>query len=233
MVVNQAFVKKMGWTSNGIGEVVPEMGTVTGIVDYSFSNQTEMEPYCVLWWNNESGTDYIHIRLKEPFDENLVRLNEDMKTLYPQDDIQFRSVSWELQEHFSSERTFRDSTLIACIAILAITLLGVIGYTNDEVRRRSKEIAIRKVNGAEAGHILQMLCRDVAIIALPAVVIGVLLSWQIGNVWVSSNFKDILSISPLVYIGVVIMALAFILGTVIVKSWRVANENPVVSIKSE
>ena len=233
MVVNQAFVKKMGWTSNGIGEVVPEMGTVTGIVDYSFSDQTEMEPYCVLWWNNESGTDYIHIRLKEPFDENLVRLNEDMKTLYPQDEIQFRSVSWELQEHFSSERTFRDSTLIACIAILAITLLGVIGYTNDEVRRRSKEIAIRKVNGAEAGHILQMLCRDVFIIALPAVVIGVMLSWQIGNVWVSSNFKDILSISPLIYVGVGIVALAFILGTVIVKSWRVANENPVVSIKSE
>jgi putative ABC transport system permease protein len=89
------------------------------------------------------------------------------------------------------------------------------------------------VNGAEAGHILQMLCRDVFIIALPAVVIGVLLSWQIGKVWVSSNFKDILFISPLVYIGVVITALAFILGTVIVKSWRVANENPVLSIKSE
>ena len=99
--------------------------------------------------------------------------------------------------------------------------------------RRKGEIAIRKVNGAEAGHILQMLCRDVFIIALPAVVIGVMLSWQIGNVWVSSNFKDILFISPLVYIGVVIVALAFILGTVIVKSWHVANENPVVSIKSE
>ena len=92
---------------------------------------------------------------------------------------------------------------------------------------------MRKVNGAEACHILQMLCRDVFIIALPAVVIGVMLSWQIGNVWVSSNFKDILSISPLIYIGVVILSLAFILGTVIVKSWHVANENPVVSIKSE
>ena len=99
--------------------------------------------------------------------------------------------------------------------------------------RRKGKIAIRKVNGAEVGHILQMLCRDVFIIGLPAVVIGVLLSWQMGEAWISSNFKDILSISPLVYIGVVIVALAFILGTVIVKSWRVANENPVLSIKSE
>jgi putative ABC transport system permease protein len=54
-----------------------------------------------------------------------------------------------------------------------------------------------------------------------------------GDSWISSNFEDILSISPLVYVGVVIVSLAFILGTVIVKSWRVANENPVVSIKSE
>jgi putative ABC transport system permease protein len=78
-----------------------------------------------------------------------------------------------------------------------------------------------------------MLCRDVSIVALPAVIIGVLLSWQMGDSWISSNFEDILSISPLVYVGVVIVALVFILGTVIVKSWRVANENPVVSIKSE
>ena len=137
-------------------------------------------------------------------------------------------------ESLRSTPTVRDMILSGvCPPDMEEYLDGVIGYTNDEVRRRSKEIAIRKVNGAEVGHILQMLCRDVAIIALPAVVIGVLLSWQIGNVWVSSNFKDILSISPLVYIGVVIVSLAFILGTVIVKSWRVANENPVVSIKSE
>jgi len=123
--------------------------------------------------------------------------------------------------------------LVACIAILAITLMGVIGYTNDEVRRRSKEIAIRKVNGAEVGNILRMLCKDVAIIALPAVLIGTLASKYVGELWVSTNFRDILAISPLIYIGVGILAMAFILGTVIVKSWRVANENPVVSIKSE
>ena len=233
ILVNQSFVKAMGWTSNGIGEVVPEMGTVTGIVEYSFPDQKEMEPYCMQWETDEAGPIYTHIRLKEPFDENLIRLNEDIKRIYPQEEIEFWSVALELEEEFETERTFRDSVLVACIAILAITLMGVIGYTNDEVRRRSKEIAIRKVNGAEVGHILQMLCKDVAIIALPAVLIGTLASKYVGELWVSTNFRDILAISPLIYIGIGIVAMAFILGTVIVKSWRVANENPVVSIKSE
>ena len=122
---------------------------------------------------------------------------------------------------------------MACIAILVITLMGLIGYTNDEVRRRSKEIAIRKVNGAEVSDVLKMLCRDIAFIALPAVIIGTLVSKFVGEEWISSNFEDILAISPIIYIGVGIVAMAFILGTVIVKSWRVANENPVLSIKSE
>lgn len=34
--------------------------------------------------------------------------------------------------------------------------MGLIGYINDEIQRRSKEIAIRKVNGAEASSILRL-----------------------------------------------------------------------------
>ena len=40
------------------------------------------------------------------------------------------------------------------LPFLFITLMGLIGYINDEMQRRSKEIAIRKVNGAEASSIL-------------------------------------------------------------------------------
>jgi len=233
IIVNKQFVRKMGWTTNGIGETVSEMGTVTGIIDFSFPNQREPEAFCMQWSNNESGINCIHARLKEPFEENLIRLNEKMKELYPQEDIIFKSVRWHLQSLFEDIRFFRNAVMVACIAILTITLMGVIGYTNDEVRRRSKEIAIRKVNGAEVGNILRMLCKDVVIIALPAVLIGTLASKYVGELWVSTNFKDILTISPLIYIGVGIVAMVFILGTVIVKSWRVANENPVLSIKSE
>ena len=235
ILVNPAFVKAMGWTGDGIGEVVERQGTVTGIVDMEYPNESNDFPYLAKWISNEM-TGYpvaMHARLKEPFEENYIRLNEDMKKLYPNKTPAFTSYDRELKNHFESVRIFRDSVLMACIAILVITLMGLIGYTNEEVRRRSKEIAIRKVNGAEVTDILKMLCRDVSIVALPAVVIGVLLSWQMGEAWISSNFEDILSISPLVYVGVGIVALVFILGTVIVKSWRVANENPVLSIKSE
>ena len=235
ILVNPAFVKAMGWTSNGVGEVVEGQGTVTGIVDMEYPNESNDFPYMVWWVSNET-TGYrimLHARLKEPFEDNLMRLNEEMKKLYPSETPMFISYDRELRNNFEDVRTFRNSVLMACIAILVITLMGLIGYTNDEVRRRSKEIAIRKVNGAEVSDVLKMLCRDIAFIALPAVIIGTLVSKFVGEEWISSNFEDILAISPIIYIGVGIVAMAFILGTVIVKSWRVANENPVISIKSE
>ena len=134
---------------------------------------------------------------------------------------------------FQSARIFRDSVLIACIMIVIITLTGIIGYTNDEVRRRSKEIAIRKINGAEVIDILQLLCRSILYIALPATFAGIILAKYIGDMWIATEFKDILNISPLLYLGTGILTLVLILGTVVVKAWRVANENPVVSIKNE
>ena len=36
---------------------------------------------------------------------------------------------------------------MAAVTMFFVMLMGLIGYTADEVRRRGKEIAIRKVNG--------------------------------------------------------------------------------------
>ena len=111
-------------------------------------------------------------------------------------------------------------------------LMGLIGYTTDEVRRRSKEIAIRKVNGAEASGILEMLSKDVLIVAAPAVIIGTVAAWYINGIWMD-QFAERIPLSPAVYLLVVIANLAVIVGCVLWKSWRIANENPVSSIKSE
>lgn len=99
-------------------------------------------------------------------------------------------------------------------------------------RRRGKEIAIRKVNGAEASSILELLSKDVLVVALPAVVLGTLASWYINGIWME-QFAEQVPLGWVVYLLVVIANLAVIVGCVLWKSWRIANENPVNSIKSE
>jgi len=53
-----------------------------------------------------------------------------------------------IESQYEGTRHFRDGVFVASIAILLITLMGLFGYITDEMHRRSKEIAIRKVNGA-------------------------------------------------------------------------------------
>lgn len=110
---------------------------------------------------------------QEPLDENLARLNEEMHRIYPQKSLVFRSVEQEMRSYAESVRVFRDVTLLVSLTILFIILMGLIGYVNDEIRLRSKEIAIRKVNGAETESILLLLSRDVLWLAIPSVAIGI------------------------------------------------------------
>ena len=125
----------------------------------------------VEWTGKTAAT--LHVRLKEPLDENLARLNEEMHRIYPQKSLVFRSVEQEMRSYAESVRVFRDVTLLVSLTILFIILMGLIGYVNDEIRLRSKEIAIRKVNGAETESILLLLSRDVLWLAIPSVAIGI------------------------------------------------------------
>ena len=123
--------------------------------------------------------------------------------------------------------------MLTFASILLITLMGLFGYINDEVRRRSKEIAIRKVNGAEAYDILSLLSKGMARIAVPAVIIGVICSYFIGKEWLLQFERFRMELSIPLFLLVAIAILFLIFGTVILKSWHIANDDPVNSIKNE
>ena len=154
LLVNSVFCEKMNWTDSPIGKRVNDYGTVVGLLDsFSFADMpNDNLPVMVEWTGKIAAT--LHVRLKEPLDENLARLNEEMHRIYPQKSLVFRSVEQEMRSYAESVRVFRDVTLLVSLTILFIILMGLIGYVNDEIRLRSKEIAIRKVNGAEAESIL-------------------------------------------------------------------------------
>ena len=187
-------------------------------------------PFIARGNKNFYGT--VHVRLKEPFTENLQKLNRDVAEAFHDQTIDFTGYEKRIENSYNSVRVFRNATLMAAVTMFFIMLMGLIGYTTDEVRRRSKEIAIRKVNGAEASGILEMLSRDILVVAAPAVVIGTVLAWYVNGMWME-QFAERIPVSWAVYVLVVMANLVIIVACVLWKSWRIANENPVNSIKSE
>ena len=236
IAASETWLKTRGWSAEqAIGQIIlTEEGKVkiVGIIkDFQIGNfLNENMPFLMHYQSMFSGS--IHIRLKEPFAENLQRLNKEAGEAFPGQTINFESLEQALADSYNSVRVFRNATIVATFVIFFITLMGLIGYTNDETSRRSKEIAIRKVNGAEAWGIIELLAKDVLWTALPAVLIGTFAAWYVGELWMSQFATTIENTIPY-YIMTAILTLAMIVGIVITKTWKIANENPVKSIKSE
>ena len=237
LLVNETFLKMMHWEENPIGRQVRSGGEVIGnIVGVLNDFATEdpaynpVQPLLVVFQDGFRGA--LQLRLKEPFDDNLRQLNVDIEKMLPTSDIVFSSFPQVIEEQNTSITDFRNATTLAAITILFITLMGLIGYVNDEMQRRSKEIAIRKVNGAEASSILRLLSFDVFWTSLPAILLGTVGAWYMGGIWME-QFAESVNFPAWIYVIIAGVVQLLIIGCVVFRSWRIANENPVKSIKSE
>lgn len=235
IVINETFAEMMHWKDDVIGRMVHCEGQpykVVGVLN-DFQIQSFTSPKMpFIAHSNKAFYGTLHIRLKEPFQENLRKLNRDVAEAFSDRTIDFTGYEKLISDSYNSVRVFRNATLMAAITMFFVMLMGLIGYTTDEVRRRSKEIAIRKVNGAEASTILKLLSKDILIVAAPAVIIGTVVAWYVNGIWME-QFAEQIPLSWIVYVLVVIANLAIIVGCVLWKSWRIAGDNPVNSIKSE
>lgn len=129
-------------------------------------------------------------------------------------------------------RNFGTSVTAVGLAIVVIALIGLAGYTADEVNRRAREIAVRKVNGSTAGQILRLFCRDILVVALPSLLLGGVVAVIVGNRWLE-QFTIRVGVAPVVMGAMLVTLLAVILGVVAINSWRIARSNPVEYLRAE
>ena len=138
-----------------------------------------------------------------------------------------------VKARFRFREEMRDSVLIVSLATLLISLIGLVGYLGNEMDRRRKEIAIRKVNGATTSQVLSLLSLNISWVVIPAVVTGIA-----GAVWGGMRYLELLETmcEPLAWwifaIGAtVVIAIVYVI--LIIRTWRTANANPIDMIKIE
>ena len=234
LLVNEELVRLMRWTDGAVGKRVNNVaGTVVGVFrDIRNESFYAAQSPIILIGTEEQANHTFDVRLKEPFDENLKRLNEYMEKTFPDVSLHFMSVDHMVKDLYKDVYRFRNSVWITSCFILLIVIMGLIGYVNDETQRRSKEIAIRKVNGAEASHVLRLLTRDILYVSVLSILIGTAVSYFAGRAWLD-QFAEQIELNPLLFIGTALFIQLLIIVCVVLKAWHIANENPVNSIKNE
>mgnify|MGYP000762383364 FL=1 len=133
-----------------------------------------------------------------------------------------------------NRRTTDMANLLLMYSIISIflTCFGLFGMALYATEQRTKEIGIRKVNGASTRSIMFLLIRQFVKWIAVAFVIATPLTWLLLNRWLES-FANRVSISPLYFLMGGGIVLAITLLTVGWHSYRAASSNPVKSLRSE
>ena len=242
-LVNEEFARQHGWTlDEAVGKQYFQNGgwrEVIGVIrDYTQAGGVVMpltvyRTACLEEGDKELSLQ-LSVRLTELTPENIKALDEVIaKNYHAKWEYQLATYSDRLKERFVTRESMRDSVLLVSIVTLIISFIGLVGYLGNEMARRRKEIAIRKVTGATTSQVLQLLSVNISWIVIPAVVAGVA-----GAVWGGYRYNQMLETmcEPLrwqIFATGAAVVLIIVYTILVVCTWHTANANPVDMIKVE
>ena len=124
--------------------------------------------------------------------------------------------------------------LLSWFTILSIVLtcMGLLAMTYFITESRTKEIGIRKVNGAKIWKVMVLLNMDFVKWVAIAFVIATPIAWYSMNQWLQ-NFAYKTELSWWIFALAGLLALGIALLTVSFQSWKAARRNPVESLRYE
>ena len=147
-------------------------------------------------------------------------------------EINIVSYEEQMRAAYDDSKKMRNTMALGAVFSLLIALLGLIGFIKDESLRRSKEMAVRKINGATTRNILGVFSMDIMKLSIAAALIACIGAFFVARRWLE-QFAEKVSLNPLYFIGGTLLVLAIVLGVVVLNCLRIARANPVDSLKNE
>jgi putative ABC transport system permease protein len=133
---------------------------------------------------------------------------------------------------YKKEALFGKVIFIFSIIAILIACMGLFGLAAFFSERRTKEIGIRKVNGAVITEMLTMLNREFIKWVFISFIIATPIAWYAMHKWLQT-FAYKTELSWWIFGLAGLMAIVIALLTVSWQSWRAATINPVEALRYE
>ena len=166
------------------------------------------------------------------YQESIKKVEKEWDEIFPDDIMNYRFFDDKIASLYQEEEnTAKLIQLFAMIAIL-IGSLGLFGLISYIINQKTKEIGIRKVNGATILEIISLLNWSFVKWILIAFVVAVPVSYYLMNRWLE-NFAYRIDLGWWVFAVSGCIALAISLLTVSWQSFTAARRNPVEALRHE
>ena len=242
MIVNETFVQMYpqfhvgSLTGGHVGDT-----EIVGIVkDFNFKSlQHAMGPLALFIWGKTQWRNFSMMYVKTApgtnFKEVSDYIKEAVRTFDPSrepDQVEVRHLDEWIENMYQSEQSLGKLITIASFVALLIAIIGIIGLVFFETQFIRKEIAVRRVNGATVGSILQMINKKYLIMAGASFVIAAPVAYWLMTAW-RKGFAYQAPVPVWIFLVALLAVAAITLAVVTLQSWRAASANPVESLKNE
>lgn len=237
-IINRKALKALGFNTpeEAVGQPLEIMhgsldyinhGVIAGVTeDYNYTGAFE-EDIPLIMLNRNLFQFCLMVRTETSRADEAMRVLEAAWTeVFPDRQSSFEPLSEVYRSLYRNEFNARDLVLAFTFLCLVIADLGLVIFMAFIIRRRTREIAIRKVNGATAGLIVRMLNANFVRYIGVAFILAVPVSWLILHSWLQRfAFRTTLDWWIFAASGAAVLLVSLL--SVSLQSWRAATINPV------
>jgi len=232
-LINQSFAALFP-NQDLIGKGIPGMETmiIIGIVkDFHYSDLKSLVEPAFISFDNKGG----HILVKASQNKMLEARNTISRTwqkLIPDYPVNTESVrdrfEWFHRKNVNFKRLIGSCSVIS----LFLSMIGLFAISYQKTRSRTKEIGIRKINGAKTNEILAIINKDFVRWTIIAFILAAPVALYAMNKWLENYaYKTEVKWWIIVLSGIIVLAISLL--TVSWQSWRAATTNPVQALRYE
>lgn len=238
IILNKAAVSLLGLEGDPLGQSIKcnwprSTRKVVGVIDDINFEPLYNKIKPVVYVIDYSEAYHIVVKLKSSdIFGSAKAVTEITQSIYPEQVINFEFLDQILESRYQKDnKTFQLMGFFAFLAII-LACFGMFGMTSFMLVRRTKEIGIRKVNGATVSDLMLMLNLDFIKWIFVAFVMAVPIAYYAMNKWLNSfAYKVELSWWIFALAGLIALFIAII--TVSFLTFNAARRNPVLSLKYE
>jgi len=195
---------------------------VAVVDDFNFSSlHNQVEPliiYCGM-----DGT-FAQVKVSNDHqDESPQAIRSVIKAISPNSDFDYSLLEDRIKGLYQSDLDLKNSIQFYSFITFVIALLGLFGLTLFLIRKKNKEICLRKLFGANLSDTAKLLSKEQVMIVLIANILAMPITYWFMGKWLT-NFQFRQDIDLLVFLKTLVITLVFTLLAVlvlIVKTHRV------------
>jgi len=235
-VMNESAVRKLGW-AEPVGKKLScyngKDGFVTGIIgDFHFKTlHKEIEP--LFLYIREEAPKYLAVKLNTTDIRSSVEfIKQQWNNIVPDSPFEYFFYDNFYDNLYKKEALLGKIIFIFSMIAIMIACMGLFGLAAFFSERRTKEIGVRKANGALIIEVITMLNREFIKWVVISFIIATPVSWYAMHKWLQTfAYKTEMSWWIFALAGILSIGIALI--TVSWQSWRAATRNPVEALRYE